>query len=276
MKKLRLDESLELGGSPIFLNDLRFMQNGYIEALEALLKGIGNNNSVIALHGITYGGGGSGFYISDGYLFVNGEICKHDATDYPDLDLGFDGYYWDTEDVFDIEGLKSFASGGSPIDTYVTKKAIAVAYTGSLPSGKVACSYEVKLKEAVLELLLTISTIGSQLWPKLNAANEAWQAMSFNSPWANATGHTSKYRKTADGYLECWLFVKKTSAGTSTLCNFSDASYRPNKRHSSVFLAAGSVPIGIVMYPNGDLIHEVETLGIGTEYQGYFKIPLTI
>lgn len=275
MKKLSLNEATDLGGNPIRLNDLRFVQNGLIECLAAIVKAIGYDATMILTGCIETTP--LGFTaVSDGYICLNGEIFKHDAFAYPDLDAGGDGYYWVIDETYPSEGVKSFLSNpGPPINTFLERKIKLNVYTGTPPAAEYIYNSNARFNEP------------NYLWTKLVAAHGAWitTGFSINVNWTIVTGQPIKARITKDGYVECYFSLGKLDSTPAFTVFSLPAGLIPNKKHYVLALGSDTHVLTFEIGTSGAVqfvgdAGEITTGGSAGApaytYQGYFKIPLVI
>lgn len=109
MKTLYTEDN---GGFPAFLNDLRFMETTHKEAFEYLLKPFSSIHDVFILSGCNRSITTGTVTITEGWVVINGEICRFQEQSYPEP-TGSDVEYWSTS-VQDLpDGLKQFQDGNS-------------------------------------------------------------------------------------------------------------------------------------------------------------------
>jgi len=275
MKKLSLNEATDLGGNPIRLNDLRFVQNGLIECFEAMTKAIGYDQTMI-LTGCIQTTPSGYTALSDGYVCLNGEVFKHDAFAYPDLDAGGDGYYWVIVETYPSEGVKSFLSNPGPaLNTFLERKIKLEIYTGTPPAAEYIYNSNARFNEP------------NYLWTKLVAAHGVWITSPFtiDANWSIVTGQPIKARVTKDGYVECYFSIGKLNSTAAYIPFNLPTGYRPNKKHNVIALGDDNIMLTFVINTNGDVqfVGDAAWISIGGTagapaylYQGYFKIPLVI
>jgi hypothetical protein len=275
MKKLSLNEATDLGGNPIRLNDLRYVQNGLIECFEAIVKAIAYDATMILTGCIETNP--TGFKaLSDGYVCLNGEIFKHDAFAYPDLSGGGSGYKWVIVETYPSEGTKAFLSNpGAPINTFLERKIKLEIYTGAYPGVDLVYNPLARFNEPYY------------LWTKLAAAHGDWITFPFSisSDWSIVTGQPIKARVTRDGYVECYFKIGKLNSSASLIPFNLPTYYRPNKKHNVIALGEDNIMLTFTINTNGDVqfVGDDSWISIGGTsgapavlYQGYFKIPLVI
>lgn len=275
MKKLSLNEATDLGGNPIRLNDLRFVQNGLIECFDAVCKAIGYDQTII-LTGCVETTPPGYTALSDGYVYLNGEIFKHDAFAYPDLDTGGDGYYWVVVETYPSEGVKSFLSNpGPPLNTFLDRKIKLDVYFGTPPSAELIYNPNARFNEP------------NFLWTKLNAAHSPWITSGFdiNTNWSIVTGNPIRARLTKDGYVECYFSIGKINS-TPAFSVFSlPTGYIPNKKHFVIALGLDTHTLTFEIQTSGSVqfVGDYTQISFGGSagaptypYQGYFKIPLVL
>lgn len=108
-----------LGGFPLVLDDYRFFDNAYRDAMNSMLLGFGTDF-------IVQGCELSGANVAAGYIMLNSELLKVDAH----IMLG--GGYFQKNLTFDPNGLKLFNNPAVTHDTYQVERGIAIANTGTL------------------------------------------------------------------------------------------------------------------------------------------------
>ena len=275
MKKLSLNETTDLGGNPIRLNDLRFVQNGFLEGFEALVKAIGYDQTMILTGCIETSPSGY-TNVTDGYVCLNGEIFKHDAFAYPDLDTGGDGYYWAIVETYPSDGIKSFLGNPGPsLNTFLERKVKLEIYSGSPPSAEQVYTQTSRFNEP------------NYLWSKLVSAHGEWitSPFSIDPHWSIVTGQPIKARLTRDGYVECYFLLGKLDSVTSIVPFTLPTGYRPNKNHNVIALGDNAVMLAFQIKTNGEITFVGDESWISTggttgspayTYQAYFKIPLVI
>lgn len=127
MKKLLIPP----GGMPLEGDDLLYMQNGYVEALMAICKSLGGTDKTIVLTGLKTSVVGNDIVITEGYLYIDGEICYFAGGTADGAAATPYSKSLDFEVVYEPAGNEVFADAQSK-DTYYNKRVIIVdGATGS-------------------------------------------------------------------------------------------------------------------------------------------------
>lgn len=138
------------GGHPLELDDFRWWQDGNAEAFAALAKVFGD--SFIISGFIASGIGTNTTTWTAGYVVLDGEVCKVDASAAP-IDTNANPYIYVELDVsYDATGLEPFENNAQ-IDTYEVRKATLVAYAAA-QVGKVAY-LTMSTAEAIVNSMIT-------------------------------------------------------------------------------------------------------------------------
>lgn len=112
-------------------DDFLFEQQAIREAFKAVLGGIGAGTNVFVISGCETIGD---FEVTDGFVSIDGEVCKHTHTLYPSFDTGPEGYYWEIEEDFDPAGEKVTVLTATVVQQRIIRKAICKPWiTGALP-----------------------------------------------------------------------------------------------------------------------------------------------
>jgi len=110
MNKL-LIPSTNIGGHPLTLNDLRFLQDAILDALKGLGAGFGNalDDTYILAGCEVVLAGVLTYNVAEGYMLYKGEVCKVDAHTY----IGsLATAKWDVAgSIYDIGSEKAYKSG---------------------------------------------------------------------------------------------------------------------------------------------------------------------
>ncbi len=110
-------KTTNIGGLPIKLNDLRFINNGLKEAFKGVMSSYGITDSItIVLNGCEKTSVSGTTTIASGFVSIGGEICYVPLHSYPDPAVG-EFEYWDIDLTFDPSGSKVFQSTDI-FDTY--------------------------------------------------------------------------------------------------------------------------------------------------------------
>lgn len=107
------------GGFDFKSDDLRWMQNSFIEALKGLASPYQTSNTeLVILSGCEESSTGSPNFnpiVTSGFILYNGEIYYHDSQTMPTSNPQF--WYWTFQNTYDPSGLKVFKNQQS-YDTY--------------------------------------------------------------------------------------------------------------------------------------------------------------
>lgn len=138
------------GGHPLELDDFRWWQDGNAEAFKALAKVFGD--SFIISGFVASGIGTNNTTWTAGYVVLDGEVCKVDASAAP-IDTSANTYiYVELAVSYDATGLESFENNVQ-VDTYEIRKATIVAYAAA-QIGKVAY-LTMSTAEAIINSMIT-------------------------------------------------------------------------------------------------------------------------
>jgi len=135
MNKLK---TTDVGGFPVFLEDLRFLQDSQLEALKGVISpfGIAETDAII-LSGIVRSIVGSDVEYTEGYVAYGGEVFHFPAQTYP-IPSGGEEEYFLIDVTNDPDGLKVFENAVE-YDTYELRKGKMVKSV-TLPSGGIILS----------------------------------------------------------------------------------------------------------------------------------------
>lgn len=280
MNKLDYSSASALG-IKVTLDDFEFEQQGIEMALTAISKAIGNNFKAIRLSGIDITEGVSDYTITDGYIMIGGEVCFFESGVFPKIVGG--SYYWAIEQTDDPAGVKTLEL--DPLtDIYFRKirKAILTDYTGTIPSGEIDLNSFKDVSKTILEQIANDQPyIRTILWPILNAAHPAGTTLVCESNWSNVTGNLSKYRKTADNYLELYLNVGELVNSGNKVATLA-AGHWPLRVHRFSGYNSGGDVSHFEIQNDGDIFWIGGTISYGgtsgaptDPFQAYIKIPLT-
>lgn len=128
--------TLDNGGFPFVLDDLRFMDDAVRDAIQKLIIGLngGALNCIVQGMDVTPGMG-TNEDIAAGYLMYNGELLRVDAHSAGTVDIA-DYQKLIIEETFDAAGTKTFEDGGVH-ETYVLRRAKLEAGFNPAPPGTV-------------------------------------------------------------------------------------------------------------------------------------------
>lgn len=112
-------ETTETGGFPFVLDDLRWMETGINDAINAFIRGFKNNSTQNwqIITGLDY----DGFQVDDGWIFFNGEMCYCPGISDATLQSG-EMLKFQLSEIYDPSGSKIFQNNvNNPIDTYLNR-----------------------------------------------------------------------------------------------------------------------------------------------------------
>lgn len=173
------------GGMPFDLDDIRWMQNSYIDAFNNLLKdfAIGTNpNFIVTGCEIV---GSPLLYLSKGYVYLNGELLQVDEQSLPGI---FGTLVLKKVTTYDVVGTEEFKDWISH-PTYQKNRGVLELITGSVPTDK--CPISQRLTNKVFE---SITNRGS-VW---NTVGESGQP-DFESSWSAGYGKAVQFKRDAFG-----------------------------------------------------------------------------
>ena len=124
------------GGFPVFLDDLRWVENANFIAFKGVLSMLGSDAfNVIVLSGCVRSVVGSTVSFSTGYVVMNGEIFFVPAHSFTDDSFE----YWTITESFDANGDKTFFNAVTN-QTYLIRTATGGG--GSIPAGTYEFDYK--------------------------------------------------------------------------------------------------------------------------------------
>jgi len=109
------------GGFPVFLNDIRFEQESVRSAFKALLSAFNLSSESFIISGCDITVSGDDYTVTEGYVCLNGEICKVDAHSI--TRTGNNAIAWKIDITYNPIGLKVF-NNLTTNNTYQIRKAI--------------------------------------------------------------------------------------------------------------------------------------------------------
>jgi hypothetical protein len=268
---------LQAQGLTFSVEDFRFEQNAVRKMLEMLGWAFANpfvpafNQSAISVgvmpKMLSYQSNATDVVLYGGIAVVYGEMCEIKIDTYSSAGLKF---YWDIEETVDTAGDQNLILNPSTqVSLWKIRKAILVPYTGSLPAGKVKFGDEYSMADVLHDVL--------------NTSNEDWQNANIIGSWSNYNASATKFRKTWDGYLECWFFVGKYASGADNVFQLP-GGYIPNRPHLvTVFRETVDAQVmfkvdtdGYFKRVSGDPLAGGTNGSPNVGWQGYFKVPLVI
>ncbi len=105
------------GGFPFVLDDIRWMDEGHIERFKAILDAFGLTGQDFIISGCQVTSTSTDYQISDGYVYINGDIRKVVSHTIQKIPPAGNGHFWTTYENYDPSGNKTFEDG-STHDTY--------------------------------------------------------------------------------------------------------------------------------------------------------------
>jgi hypothetical protein len=121
------------GGFPLVLDDFRWIESGLMEALKGIISPFLGNDTILILSGCVEHVGSAGHTISNGYVYIDGEICRFNDDV---IQQSTYKYFKIDETAFDTNGDKIFQVGGVLNQTYAIRPVILMQ-ENVLPSGAV-------------------------------------------------------------------------------------------------------------------------------------------
>jgi hypothetical protein len=104
-------DTQNLGGQPIFLDDLRYMQLGNLQAFQGILTSVIDTQEVVVLSGCIESTAGALTQISDGYVARNGVVFRVLSHTFDPSLAGVP--VWEMYEEIDPAGLTSFQDGST-------------------------------------------------------------------------------------------------------------------------------------------------------------------
>ena len=144
------------GGFPFELDDIRWQNGGFREALAGFIQSLtGGADCILSgcvVTGIAVAGNNLTYTISEGWAFINGQICFCPAVNNVTIPGG-PGFYFGIVTTFDASGSKTFDDGGVH-DTYQIDNAGIVASGNAIPAGRMAYNSPVNINGPVSALIV--------------------------------------------------------------------------------------------------------------------------
>lgn len=232
-------KTTDLGGLGVRLDDFRFIDSSIRDAIFGGLSFLGDlENSVIILSGCETVVTTTSVNVTDGYVLINGEICKVESHGYSISTPGV--RYWDIESTFDPSGTKIFKNGTSH-ETYEIRKA-KTFFSLVLPPGKIAFS---NTKRFYTELKNGLGL--NNLWSLLPSCSN-----DFPGPYG-----VGKYMIDGNGFVHLKGAFTSEDPGTNTLIGVLPAGFRPPEPHYSLLPTPGAGSnFEIIIQTNGNIVVE--------------------
>lgn len=160
-------KTLDNGGFPFVLDDLRFMDDAVRDAIQKLIIGLNSGGLNCIVQGMAVTPGiGANENIAAGYLMYDGELLRVDDHTTGSIDVA-DYQRLIIEENADPEGTKTFEDGGTH-ETYILRRARLESGFNPVPPGSVVVrngngyvfpTLQASILGEVVELLRTWGTI---------------------------------------------------------------------------------------------------------------------
>lgn len=212
----KLDLTL-LGGFPLDLDDLEWMQNGLGDCIRGLSAAFGQS---YILSGCDVSGGGGVYDITSGWVVLNGEPCYWAGGVGVGLPGGVELYSMALETSLDPSGIETFQDL-TVQNAYQRRRAVpvltALAEAGSLPHAPLTGE---RMPDR-LRALLGDAALGE--WRTVGAAGEP----AFQNGWVSGSGASVvAYRKESGGVVRLKGVLYGGSSSGPTVFQLP-AGYRP-------------------------------------------------
>lgn len=234
-----------IGGMPIVLDDLRWIETGLKDALNGIVShGTLSSTDVMIISGCEYDpneiSDNSQLTLSSGYVLFNEEIFKVNAA-VVSLSPTSNKLYWDLKSSFDSAGNVTFE------DTVVRDiyeiREFEVKQAASVPAGKIEVTLEKNLFDVYREKLS-------------NRSNKQTAISSYTPGVSSDLTNPLKYLKSVDGLIKFNGIVNTGVVGDLKVGNLAAGITPSDNRYISVDILDGS---GTPLRKIGDGLIEVRT-----------------
>lgn len=193
MNKLKFNE----GGQPVYLDDLRLLQENDAKTLQTLVTALGNGTSAFLLSkteaaDVEADESGTTFTLKGGTLVVDGEFLEWEDTSLKISDWNDPIYLCVKETETDV---RTFEDGQERACSTAKSVTVTTDNTGATESYNI---YELK-------------TLGELLKSVIGYTEYAWK--SVNVTWKNGYTGTVRYQDKPESYR---VWIKATSTSTTT------------------------------------------------------------
>lgn len=217
MNKFKTDNN---GGLPFVLDDLRWMQDNFIDAFNNILKEFAiDTNSNFIISGCI-ASMNNGLSITAGYIYLNGEVVKVDAqlnvSSFNPVD------YWALSKIttYDPAGLKEFNNGNS-YDTYQKNRGVIAGYTGTCPANLLQI-YPVISNRLSDKVLLALMMKADTEWITVGG-----EISGYHDSWSAMQGMEVKFRKDMNGRITIYGRCSSDDPAQHPNIFLLPAGYRP-------------------------------------------------
>lgn len=200
-----------LGGDPLTLDDLEFLQNALIETLTGVASVFQNGTlDPIIVSGINFVTSGSNYIVSNGYIIYNKEFYYVEGGTFP------------TSTVFCIDIAEAYDSAGNQTfedltvnQTWIIRRGKVKGITGG--PGEIDIADFISLKQAYQSLGILFSE------------ETLWTNLGLQTTWLSYGGSfgTPRYRKDKIGHVELDCSVKNVDTSNGSLIAQLPVGFRP-------------------------------------------------
>lgn len=210
------------GGSPLYLDDLKFIADGLDQYLGALVDGYGDN---FTIKGAEINDGGTSWDNSAGFIVLGGQICKVTAgsvikpntSQSPEQDAQDErGTYWEIIEDDDTDGSRTLLTG-STFTPWTTRKArLRTSNTvGAYSQGSTGWHYTTvkTLDQTMFDLIKAkIKPYLIDQWvDDFVAPGDLLNGWTFTAPGGNFV-----ISKDLNNWIRIWATIDGSSATSST------------------------------------------------------------
>ncbi len=188
------------GGMPFDLDDLRWIENGITESFKAIATGLNPNSlTAIRMFGAIASDAGSTFNVSAGAVFYDNEIWLVESHSVAKLTVS-GSWYWKQVITFDSTGSETFENGAT-VDTYQKRRleltnseidgAAGSGTIGGLHLSGLDTAFTLKTVFDTLDSQINNSSTGIDT--NLNRSAHLRQLMNVGSSYGSYSDLTSSY-----------------------------------------------------------------------------------